>query len=370
MKRFLAALLVTFAFASSAVAGKNDGRLDIYWSDVEGGAATLIVTPTGESVLIDTGNPGVRDAGRIFDTAVKVAGLREINHLIVTHYHRDHFGGASQVAKMIPIRNVYDNAEFEGQREFPPQDYKDFVEKAGKHVQIKPGDELKLAQAEGGEKLVLRCLAARQQVYKASATGSASAEENTGKARGTPGAGTAPGTQEENDCCKEAQQKPIDLSDNANSVVSLLQFGGFRFFVGGDLTWNIEEKLVCPANLVGKVDVYQVTHHGLDQSNNDVLIKSLEPTVAVMSNGTTKGCEPMTFATLKETPSVKAIYQIHKNLRPDGQKNNAPDEFIANREKECKGAHIKLSVAPDGKSYTVSVPSTGHERTYQTRNDE
>jgi hypothetical protein len=115
------------------------------------------------------------------------------------------------------------------------------------------------------------------------------------------------------------------------------------------------------------VDVYQVTHHGLDQSNNNVLVKSLEPTVAIMNNGVTKGCEPMTFATLKETESIKAIYQVHKNLRPDGEKNNAPDEFIANSERECKGNHIKLSVAPDGASYTVSVPATKHEATYQVR---
>src|SRR5687768_8819183 len=98
MNRIFASLIVAFALVSSAIAGKSDGRLDIYWVDVEGGAATLIVTPAGESVLIDTGNPGVRDSERIFNTAVKTAGLREINHLIVTHYHRDHFGGASQLA--------------------------------------------------------------------------------------------------------------------------------------------------------------------------------------------------------------------------------------------------------------------------------
>ncbi len=351
MKRFLTAVAVTFALVSSAFAGKSDGRLDIYWVDVEGGAATLIVTPAGESVLIDTGNPGVRDSGRIFETAVKTAGLREINHLIVTHYHRDHFGGASQLAKLMPIRNVYDNSEFEGQREFPTQDYKEF--KAEKRMQINPGDILKLSQPDGGANLLFQCLATRQQVYKAGRSPTESAPTD--------------GSAAMNECCKEAQRKPIDRSDNANSVVMLLQFGDFRFFDGGDLTWNIEKELVCPVNLVGNVDVYQSTHHGLDQSNNNVLVKSLEPIVAIFNNGATKGCEPMTFATLKETPSVKAIYQVHKNLRPDGVKNNAPDEFIANHEKECKGNHIKLSVAPDGKSYTVSVPSTGHERTYAAR---
>jgi competence protein ComEC len=185
-----------------------------------------------------------------------------------------------------------------------------------------------------------------------------------------PASAPTAGRPVQNECCKEALRKPIDRSDNANSVVMLLEFGGFRFFDGGDLTWNIEEKLVCPQNLVGKVDVYQSTHHGLDQSNNNVLVKSLEPIVAIFNNGSTKGCEPMSFATLKETPSVKAIYQVHKNLRPDGAQNNTPDEFIANHDKECKGNHIKLSVAPEGKSYTVYVPSTKHERTYQSRNDE
>jgi competence protein ComEC len=316
MKRILTALIVSLAYVSSAVAGKSDGRLDIFWIDVEGGAATLIVTPAGESVLIDTGNPGVRDAERIFQTAVKTAGLREINNLIVTHYHRDHFGGASQLAKLIPIRTVYDNASFEGQREFPSQDYKDF--KADKRVQIKPGDIIHLAWGDF-PKVTMTCLATRQQVYK---------ELASSPFRDEPGSKNVPASV--NDCCKEAQRKPIDRSDNANSVVMLLEFGPFRFFDGGDLTWNIEEKLVCPEN----------------------------------------GCEPMSFSVLKELPSVKAIYQVHKNLRPDGEKNNSPDEFIANHEKECKGNHIKLSVAPDGKSYTVSVPSTKHERTYQVRNAE
>jgi hypothetical protein len=150
----------------------------------------------------------------------------------------------------------------------------------------------------------------------------------------------------------------------------VVQFGDWRFFDAGDLTWNQEARLVCPKNLVGKVDVYQVTHHGLDSSNNPLVLRTLEPRVAVMNNGVTKGCLPEVYANLKDTPSLDAIYQVHKNLRPDGATNNVPDEFIANLQQECKGNYIKLSVAPDGRSYTVSIPANGHERSYNTTSDE
>src|SRR5262245_29651048 len=82
--------------------------LDLYWVDVEGGAATLIVTPAGESVLIDTGNPGGRDSKRIIQAA-KDAGVNRIDHLLTTHFHIDHFGGAAEVAEALPIGTIYDN---------------------------------------------------------------------------------------------------------------------------------------------------------------------------------------------------------------------------------------------------------------------
>src|SRR5262249_37931853 len=148
-------------------------------------------------------------------------------------------------------------------------------------------------------------------------------------------------------------------SDNANSIVSLLEYGPFRFFVGGDLTWNMESQLVCPQNLVGTVDVYQVDHHGLDLSNNPLLVRTLAPTIAIMSNGTQKGCGAETFKTLKETPSIQAIYQIHRNLREDSE-NNTSSECIANLQPNCQAQYIKLSVEPSGHAYTVSIPATGH----------
>ncbi|HZL90368.1 MAG TPA: MBL fold metallo-hydrolase [Pirellulaceae bacterium] len=336
--------IALFLLPSLALAGAGDKRLDIYWIDVEGGAATLIVTPAGESVLIDTGNAGRRDPERIVKVATEIAGLKQIDHLIVTHYHGDHFGGAITLASLLPIKNLYDNGQFKGMPESPGKAY--FDVKAGRKHVINPGDKLPLAQAEGAPKLSLTCLGTRQTFLEPPA----SAAENK-------------------DVCAAAREKERDGSDNANSVVTLLEFGGFRFFDAGDLTWNQEAKLVCPKNLVGRVDVYQVTHHGLDSSNNPLVLRSLEPKVAIMNNGTTKGCLPEVFANLKETKSIEAIYQVHKNLRPDGATNNVPDEYIANTKEQCEGNHIQLSVAADAMSYQVSIPANKHTKKFATRGE-
>ncbi|HVX60712.1 MAG TPA: MBL fold metallo-hydrolase [Pirellulales bacterium] len=338
---FFTLLLTSCALAPAAAsAGAKDQRLDVYWIDVEGGAATLIVTPAGESVLVDAGNPGRRDPQRIFDAAVKVAGLRRIDYLVTTHYHRDHFGGAATLASMLPIHTVYDNGEFEGGRERPDREYLSFP--AQRRLVIQPGDEIPLkAAAPTAPKLSLKCLAARQTFID-----SPDGEPDNGA------------------ICSDFRPKDRDGSDNANSVALLLSFGEFQFFDGGDLTWNMEHKLVCPKNLVGEVDVYQATHHGLDASNNPLVVRSLRPAVAVINNGTTKGCQPDTFQTLKSAPSMQAIYQLHRNLRPDSQ-NNVADEYIANLEADCQGNLIKLSVDPAAERYTVSIPARGHERTFE-----
>jgi beta-lactamase superfamily II metal-dependent hydrolase len=345
--RALITSLLLLLICPPALAGAADKRLDIYWIDVEGGASTLIVTPAGESVLIDTGNAGGRDPQRIFDAASKVAGLKQIDNLVITHYHGDHFGGAAELAQLMPIRNVYDNGNFASGHERPSQAYLDF--KAAKRLILDPGDEIPLQQTEdaAAPQVHLRCLAARQR-----------------RIEPPPGA-------TENPLCKEPTHKPRDLSDNANSIVQLLSFGDFRLFDGGDLTWNLELKLVCPINLVGVVDVYQAEHHGLDQSNHPLLIQSLAPTVAIINNGPRKGCEPNMFAALKAQPTVQAIYQLHRNLRPDGNVNNVADAaYIANEKDPCDGNYVKLSVDPAAKTYTVSIRATHHERTYSVRSKE
>lgn len=333
------ALVVSVAGAAAA-----DGGFRIFWIDVEGGASTLMVTPAGESVLIDTGNPGVRDPNRIVKVATQHAGVRKIDHLITTHYHRDHFGGAALLSQLIPIGTVYDNGTFAGMPDDPGREYFDF--QCEKRVVIHPGEELPLKQLDGAPRVAMRCLGTRQKFIEPESDKPAN-ETN----------------------CADCQERDRDGSDNANSVVMLISFGDFRFFDGGDLTWNQEMKLVCPKDLIGPVDVYQVTHHGLDASNNPVVLKTIQPRVAVMNNGHKKGCLPEVFANLKSTASIEAIFQVHKNLREDGAVNNVAHEFIANHEpaEECNGNHIQLAVAADSTSYTVQIPSTDFSQTFKTR---
>jgi competence protein ComEC len=331
------------SFCSAAEPARG---LNIYFIDTEGGAATLIVTPAGESVLIDCGNPGPRDAERIHKAATELAGLKAIDHLAITHWHTDHYGGADRLSKQMPIHHFYDRG-IPDKLDEDPKNFPTLIQawktaSKGKSKALRPGDEIALKQAEGAPAVKLLCLCAAGEVLP----------DKAGAA--------------ENPVAKDHKPKDEDKSDNAKSLGFLLSYGDFRFLDLGDLTWNVEYKLVHPSDKVGPVDVYQVTHHGLDLSNNPVLINTVRPRVAVFNNGPEKGCAPVVTAALRRSPEIKAIYQLHRNLKVGSQENTDP-EFIANAEEKCQAEPIKLSVAPDGKSYTLTVGSKGKPKQYETR---
>jgi competence protein ComEC len=190
------------AGAPAALAGPADKRLDLYWIDVEGGAATLLVTPAGETVLIDTGNPGRRDPDRIVKAVTEVAGMKQIDHLIITHYHGDHYGGAATLVEQLPIRNLYDNGQFEGMPDNPGKAYFE-LKVAQRHV-VKPGMTLPLKQLGGAPKLSFTFLGGQKQFI-----------------------GPPTDAADNGMLCAAASEKERDGSDNANSVVMVVGFGGW-----------------------------------------------------------------------------------------------------------------------------------------------
>jgi beta-lactamase superfamily II metal-dependent hydrolase len=340
MKSILASVL-TLAAASAANAAQRG--LEIYWVDVEGGGATLVVTPARESVLIDTGFPGDRDASRIHRVATQAAGLTRIDHVVVTHFHIDHFGGLASLSRLMPVGTLHERylASAPEREQAQPELAAHRALALESRSIVKPGERVPLKDVPGTARVVLEFL-------------------------GASGVFVDPRSAADNPACRARVARDPDPSDNKNSVVSLLTFGRFRFFDGGDLTWGAEADLVCPQDRVGgPVDVYQSNHHASDTSNNPVLLQTLAPAVAVVNNGPRKGGEPASLKALRSLKGMRAVYQVHRSLRaPDG---NTDAERIANAEESCDAHFIKLSVEPDASAYTVWVPSTGHRKTYATR---
>ncbi len=306
MSKLAMMLIVGAAVIAAPIQAQTSKPLLIYVVDVEGGNATLFVAPSGEAVLIDTGNGGAaatRDTDRIM-AAVKDAGVSQINHLITTHWHGDHFGGMVELANRIPIRHFVDHgpaAEPSGAGpEFLQKVYPTIYAK-GTHTVVKPGDRITVAGLDW------RIVTSAGQALK------------------TP----LPGTGKPNPYCATFKPQEPDTSDNAQSVGSIVTFEKFRVAHLGDLTVNKEFDLMCPANRVGTVDLFVVSHHGLDVSNSDVLVHALRPRVAIMNNGTRKGGMPNAMRVLYSSPGLEDLWQMHFSLL-SGQEYTVPGMFIAN----------------------------------------
>ena len=353
MKPVLAVLaLATAATLGVAGAGSSPAKaaargLDFYFIDVEGGAATLTVTPAGESILVDCGWPkqGGRDPKRIESVVRYVAGLDHIDHLVTTHWHTDHYGGVADLAKLVPIRNYWDRGipekATDGARDFDEliAAYKQAT--GGKSRTLKPGDQIPLRQV-AGTPVRLKIVSGQGKVIG-------------------EGKKALPAT-----CGRHGESPSPDDSDNALSLGMVISQGKFGFLNLGDLTWPMEHKLACPKNRVGQVDLWQVTHHGWQASGNPALVEATKPVVAVMTNGARKGASPSVVRMVKSAPSVQALYQVHY-AAGNSAEDNTSRERIANLEEKCQGEFLKVSVAPDGSSYTVYKGAGQALETFRTR---
>lgn len=359
----IASALIVVSPAAQTRTGKT---LDIYVVDVEGGNATLFVAPSGESLLMDTGNGGaaaVRDADRIM-AAVKDAGLSQIDHLITTHWHGDHFGAMAQVAGRIPIRHYIDHGPSVQSQPasdvFLKETYPALFAKARRTI-AKPGDRIPIAGLDW------RIVTSAGETIKSP----------------LPGAGRP------NPHCATHKPQDADPTENAQSVGSVITFGRFRAAHLGDLTWNKEFDLMCPANRIGTVDVFFVSHHGQPVSNAEVLVHALQSRVAIMNNGTRKGGQPPAMRIIHSAPRLEDLWQVHFSTL-SGQEHTAPGLFIANPFDDQPEtmpvapvtpppqgpgappapAHngaaywIKVSAQPDG-SFTVTNARNGFSKTYR-----
>jgi competence protein ComEC len=352
---FLAAVLV---FGNAGRAAPPDTRpLEIFFIDVQGGAATLIVTPEGESILIDSGWPGLndRDPKRILHALKDLAGCERLDHLVTTHWHMDHYGGVAGLDQLVRIGKYWDRGlpeDPDAKNDFPDgPSLDDPLGKAyrkataGKRQILRAGDSLPI---KGVKALVL-------------ASGGDVADR-AAVSRFRDGAAIEPA----NRLCETApEDQPVDTSDNARSLAIVFSVGRFQFFDAGDLTWNVEKKLVCPIDLIGSIDLYQVTHHGMDISNHPTLVQTVAPVVAVMNNGPKKGGAPGTVKLLRSIPSIQAAYQLHKNAATSADENT-DSAFIANKD-QAGGELIRVRVTPDGSRFTVQVGEHGSEKTFESR---
>jgi beta-lactamase superfamily II metal-dependent hydrolase len=320
--------------------------LDIYFIDTEGGQATLFVSPSGQTLLFDTGTGGDngRDADRISNIVKQVAVEQQLDHVIVSHYHGDHVGNAAELSRRLPVRHFYDHGGWtvEGQtnRRTAFDTYRPVRETA--HVTVpKPGAAIPIT---GFDVMVV---------------------SNAGELLATP-VPNAPGAGTPNPLCREFVPRVQDATpENAEALGAVIRFGSFRLLDLSDLTWNQEKELVCPNNLLGTFDVYHTTRHGTDWAGNKVMVHAIRPRVAIMNNAVRKGGTAGTFQIVRSSPGMLDFWQLHFSENVS-KEVNSPEQFIANMDSAAghQGHYLKLSARTDG-SFTMTNERTGFSKEYR-----
>ncbi len=329
--------------AQPAIANHANGKLKIYFVDVEGGQSTLFVAPNGQSLLIDTGWPGNegRDADRILAVA-KNAGITRIDYLLLTHYHTDHVGGVPQLVARIPVGTFIDhgpNRELDhGITEHGYAEYQKVLATGHyKHIVAQPGGLLPISG------LTVRVISADGNLI----------------------ASPLPGAGEPNPFCKVSEVRPADQTENSRSLGTEITFGKLKILDLGDLTWDKEMQLMCPTNKLGHVDILIVSHHGWYQSSSPALVHAIHPRVAIMDNGATKGGSIPTLKTVAKAPGLETLWQLHFSNEGGAQYNTAPPN-IANLPGPDAGHYLELTAAKDG-SFEVLNARTNFTRKYAAR---
>jgi len=350
MKR--APIVVVAAALSAALLSAQSKTLDIYVVDVEGGNATLFVTPAREAVLIDTGNGGpaaVRDADRIM-AAVKDAGIAQIDALVTSHWHGDHMGAMAELAGRIPIRHYLDHGgnvqPAEAVDTFLKGTYPGLIAKA-KHTVVKAGDVLALKGVDW------RFVTSAREVIKAPLAGAGGPNPHC--------AGFTPHT------VNPVSGQPVGNTEDEHSVGSHLTFGRFRALYLADFPWNKEFELMCPNNRLGTVEFLLVSRHGQHSSNSEALVHALRPRVAVINNGIRKGGQPETMKVLHSSPGLEDVWQGHV-AQLSGPEHAIPALFVSNivdDPQHSPAYWIKVSAQEDG-SFSVTNSRNGFRKTYST----